>query len=334
MPFGRASGCQPGALLRFVSLSLPPVVPAIRGAPTITPGFADSQEALGQDAAVCGSGGAGSPRHSGPTSLLHPSSAGIFIATFQPTGRGPPGRTLPSESTVAPTTDEAPVSATEPRRRSVGFIDRDGRTWACFLVTFPTHGGRWKGHFAFRPSEARGQEDLVRTADIFVEDSETEIDRKARGLGRPLLSGLLASALHMQERESREPAAVRGWFRRMLRDNSRELAGEWEETPPPEGDEAAEDLESIYQSYRIDQVAHLIALLDPHDFQAAVDRILDGRTFDFGARDRLQFAMMVVEYIEGLLPLPPFDVWARDYLAHPEEYRIYTHQLHREGVLP
>ncbi len=44
--------------------------------------------------------------------------------------------------------------------------------------------------------------------------------------------------------------------------------------------------------------------------------------------------MMVVERIEGLLSLPPFEVWAEDYLANREEYALYAHTLHREGRLP
>jgi hypothetical protein len=44
--------------------------------------------------------------------------------------------------------------------------------------------------------------------------------------------------------------------------------------------------------------------------------------------------MMVVEFIEKRLPLPPFEVWAEDYLAHTEEYRQYAHTLHRTGLLP
>ena len=44
--------------------------------------------------------------------------------------------------------------------------------------------------------------------------------------------------------------------------------------------------------------------------------------------------MMVVEHIEARLPLPPFEVWARDYLDHTDSYRLYAHTLHREGKLP
>jgi len=79
----------------------------------------------------------------------------------------------------------------------------------------------------------------------------------------------------------------------------------------------------------------IAALTDVNgDFEEAVDRILDGERIDFRASDRIQFAMMVVEHIERRLPLPPFEVWARDFLATPETYRLYAHTLHREGRLP
>jgi len=220
-------------------------------------------------------------------------------------------------------------------RRSVGFLDREGEIWSCFLVTHQQgRGGSWKGYFSFRPRDGDGDSDLIRTADIFVEQSEGEIDRKARGLGRPLLSGLLASALHTRKREVRDRPRSSDWYREMLKQNSRELSSHWEEGSERDELRSLEELRSIYSSYRIDQVAHFISLVEPGDFQAAVDKILDGQRFDFGARDRLQFAMMVVERIESLLPLPPFKTWVEDYLAHPEAYRIYAHQLHRHGQLP
>jgi hypothetical protein len=221
------------------------------------------------------------------------------------------------------------VTSDQAHRRSVGFLDQNGETWACFLVTYQGEGGRWKGYFSFRRREGAREEDEIRTTDIFLESSEAEIDRKARGLGRPLLSGLLASALHTREREARDPPRLRQWFGHLLRTNSRELAGPWEEDDQSVEGRTLAELRSIYQSYRIDQVAHFITLVDPEDFQGAVVRILDGRSFDFGARDRLQFAMMVVEHIESLLPLPPFEVWAQDYLVNEEAYRRYTHSLHR-----
>ena len=220
------------------------------------------------------------------------------------------------------------------RRRSVGFLDSQGQSWACFLVTYQGRGGHWRGYFSFRPQEGGTEEDEIRTTDIFVEDSKGQIDRKARGLGRLLLSGLLSSAIQTRDRGETDPPHLRKWFRSYLQTNSRELAGSWEEDGSAADERSLGELRSIYASYRLDQVAHFITLVGPEDFRQSVDRILEGETFDFGAKDRLQFAMMVVEFIESHLPLPPFEIWVEDYLAHPEEYRLYTHTLHREGRLP
>jgi hypothetical protein len=220
------------------------------------------------------------------------------------------------------------------RRRSVGFLERKGESWACFLVTFQDSGRRWHGYFSFRPKDGGLDEDEVMTANIFLEGSESDIDQKARGLGRPLLTGLLSSALHTRDKSEKSSPKLRRWFRQMLAEHSRELAGEW-----PGGEENRDDLglaqlRSLYASYRLDQVCHFIALVHPDDFQGAVDRILEGKAFDFRAKDELQFSMMVVEFIENHLPLPPFEEWAEDFLAHRQDYALYAHTLHRAGRLP
>ena len=220
-----------------------------------------------------------------------------------------------------------------PRSRSMGFLDNDGESWACFLVTFRDRAQRWHGYFSFRSKDGGSEADGVRTADIFLEASESEIDQKARGLGRPLLNGLLASALHTQDQS--DTTQLRRWFRNMLAENSLELSGPLGEMQDGVGDHVElTQLRSLYASYRLDQVAHFIALLKPEDFEDAVGNILEGRVIDFSAKDRLQFAMLVVEYIESRLPLPPFEVWAEDYVANRNEYLLYSHTLHREGRLP
>ena len=81
------------------------------------------------------------------------------------------------------------------RHRSVGYLDHEGDRWACFLVTFQERDGSWKGYFSFRQVDVETTEteeqaaggmapnsgdDEVRTADIFVERSETEILRGSR----------------------------------------------------------------------------------------------------------------------------------------------------------
>jgi hypothetical protein len=218
------------------------------------------------------------------------------------------------------------------RRRSLGFLEYEGESWACFLVTSQGQGMRWQGYFSFRPKDGGLEEDEVRTADIFRERTEAEIDRKARGLGRPLLKGLLASSLHTRDQAEESPPKLRRWFRRMLAQDSQELAGGWSEDGS--GTLELSQLRSLYASYRLDQVCHFIALVRPEDFEEAVDRILEGRPFDFGAKDQLQFSMMVVEFIENHLPLPPFEAWAEDFLAHRGAYALYAHTLHRAGRLP
>ena len=227
------------------------------------------------------------------------------------------------------------MSTVSERRRSVAFLEHEGETWSCFLVTYAVDASAWHGYFSFRPGNGEAEEDEIRTTDIFIEASEAEIHDKARGLGRPLLGGLLASAIHTRASAHGGSSKLRLRFRELLSENAREISGDWTEgdrTPP-----SAEDLDglrSLYASYRLDQVCHFISLVAPRDFEVAVDAILEGERIDFRTSDRIQFAMMVVEHIERRLPLPPFEVWARDYLASPDAYRLYAHTLHREGRLP
>lgn len=219
-------------------------------------------------------------------------------------------------------------------RRSVAFLESQGDTWACFLVTSPGADGTWHGYFSFRPSHGETREDEVRTTDIFIEGSEAEIHEKARGLGRPLLTGLLESALYTADGDG-GAARLRGQFRSLLVQNAQDIAGDWsEDGEQPHDPSELERLRSLYASYRLDQVAHFICLVDQEAFDEAVDRILDGESVDFLAKDRMQYAMMVVDHIERLLPLPDFRTWAEDFLEKPETYRLYTHTLHREGRLP
>lgn len=221
------------------------------------------------------------------------------------------------------------------RQRSMGFLEQGDESWSCTLVTYQDEFS-WRGYFSFRAASGEDEsEEEIRTADIFLEESEGLIDRKARDLGRPLLQGLLASALHLRARSGQPPPRLRGWFQTMLQNNARELSDGWEANDGSQaGEKSVAELQSMYASYRLDQVAHLITLISAENFHEMVERILDGSAYDFSTRDRLQFAMMVVEFIEVRLPLPPFEVWAEDYLANADEYHRYTHTLHRTGFLP
>ena len=215
------------------------------------------------------------------------------------------------------------------RRRSVGFIEHTGRSWTCFLVSTQASRDRWKGRLVFRPADAGSEADEVATAEIFLEASEEEIHERTRVLGRPLLRALLDSALDVRERAGERPG-LRRWFRERVAADAQKLAEEGERGDA--GDAAR--LRSLYASYRLDQIVHLIQLVRAEDFDSVVDRILEGRRVDFDTGDRLQLAMLVVERLEALLPLPPFETWVEDYLAHRDRYRAYAHTLHREGRLP
>lgn len=216
------------------------------------------------------------------------------------------------------------------RRRSFGFLERGGERWSVFLATYAGSDDQWRGYFTFRTGAPGLEGAEIRTADVFVEASESEVDARARGLGRPLLVSLLESALHTYERHRGASPDVSRWLRRLLASRSEALV-----KPAGDADEPTlAHLRSVYDSYRIDQVSHLIALIGPVSFRSLVEEVLDGREIDFRASDRLQLAMLVVQELERHLPLPPFEVWAEDYLAHADEYHRYSHTLHREQTLP
>jgi hypothetical protein len=223
------------------------------------------------------------------------------------------------------------AGASRARVRSFCFLESGERRWTVFLVTFPREDGQWRGYFTFRSADFESADGEIRTADLFVETTEAGVDARARALGRPLLQNLLESALHTFERKRGGSADYNTWFRDLLARHAAQVAPRGRGPTP---DLTYDQLRSRYESYRIDQVAHLIALVAAPDFQALVQTLLEGRVIDFQARDRFQLAMTVVQDLERRLPLPPFEVWVEDYLAHPEEYHRYTHQLHHTSDLP
>lgn len=236
----------------------------------------------------------------------------------------------------SPTATEAESVATRglpprTRCRSFCFLEREGERWTVFLVTYPEEDRGWRGYFLFRAASSGVDAPEIRTADLFLEPSEAEVDARARGLGRPLIHALLESALDAYERKKGVSEATRRWFRNLLAQHASERIPD---IGTPSEELSLAHLRSLYDSYRLDQVAHLIALIDPEDFRVLVERLLDGRSIDFRARDRFQLAMIVVQELEKRLPLPPLEVWIQDFLAHREEYYLYSHALHRGGELP
>jgi hypothetical protein len=242
-------------------------------------------------------------------------------------------------ATTAPVAIGEEPGALRSRTRSFCYLEREGVRWMAFLVTYQRLDGAWRGYFAFRAA-VDGSATLaeVRTADLFIELTEDEVDSRAKGLGRPLILALLESALETDERRRGYTPDVQRWFRELLRRHSMERARTgvvaMPGSAPASGAPTFAQLRSLYESYRADQVAHLIALLSAEDFRELVEVRLEGRRIDFHSRDRFQLAMIVVQDLERRLPLPPFEVWAEDYLANPDEYRRYSYALHRASELP
>jgi hypothetical protein len=220
--------------------------------------------------------------------------------------------------------------AARPRRRSFCFLEREGVRWTAFLITYRHDDEQWRGYFMFRTGQDAGGPMEVRTADLFVEWNEEAVDQRARGLGRPLLRALLDSSLATDERRRGASPHLHRWFRQELARSAGQREASWQRREPP----SLEELRSLYDSYRLDQVAHLIALIEPAEFREVVEILLAGRRIDFRESDRFQMAMSVVQDLERRLPLPPFEVWVTDYLDHPAEYRRYALELHRGGELP
>ncbi len=220
------------------------------------------------------------------------------------------------------------------RCRSFCFLSRDGARWTVFLITYLRMDGQWRGYFMFRTAEEGLEQSEIRTADLFVEDTEEDVDSRARGLGRPLVFAMLESALDTHRRRQGFSPDLQRQFRELLGRYAVEQS--WVELGAEAGSRptSLEALDSLYESYRLDQVVHLIALMDADHFREMVEVMLEGRRIDFQARDRFQLAMSVVQELERRLPLPPFECWVEDYLAHSDEYRRYSHALHREAELP
>src|SRR3954471_13980511 len=151
------------------------------------------------------------------------------------------------------------------RCRSFCFLERNGQRWTAFLITYLRVDNYWRGYFTFRSAIEQAGMEEVRTADLFVEETEEEVDLRARGLGRPIVSALLDSAIGTHERRRGFSPQLHKWFRELLSERSggRPFAGR--ESP------TLAELQSLYDSYRLDQVAHLIALIDPDTFRELVE---------------------------------------------------------------
>lgn len=79
---------------------------------------------------------------------------------------------------------------------------------------------------------------------------------------------------------------------------------------------AAEELRAQYEAYRTRHARRLARMLPRAAIRPLYRRAID-READTNGRGRADPMEVLVRYCESLLPLPPFDVWARDVTLHP-----------------
>ena len=213
------------------------------------------------------------------------------------------------------------------RERSLGFLEWNNETWSCFLISFIGENQDWCGRIKFRPRRNSPQEDsdTIETADIFIEASESEIDIKARSLGRPLLRSLLASAVHKQQVAAERSTGLKTWFEMNLNKKAAPISRTAREYLRKAALPNHFQLQSLYSSYKVDQLSHFISLVEHAVFERAVDHILEGRKIDFRSDDQFQLSLIVLEYIEVHIPIPTYSAWKEDFLSNREEYIHYAH---------
>src|SRR5690606_31735209 len=123
------------------------------------------------------------PRFGGDPSAHRRTAAGpahgafLVISSSQRQHRGPeePGRGATPRDIVDATArerEDRELNASAPapgvRSRSYCFLEREGRSYTVFLVTYPAGPRQWRGYFVFRAAGGDGSGLEVRTADLFM----------------------------------------------------------------------------------------------------------------------------------------------------------------------
>ena len=92
------------------------------------------------------------------------------------------------------------------------------------------------------------------------------------------------------------------------------------ESHEPHSDEGV--LHSKYRDYRSGQLASFFVYMSPDDIYAIVQRSVE----ESGEAGEITYKRMVelaTDWLDGWVPLPPFEVWVEDYRVNPSPYEEY-----------
>ena len=105
-------------------------------------------------------------------------------------------------------------------------------------------------------------------------------------------------------------------------------------TPRQAGGESPEILRAKYHDYCSAQLADLLLYLTPDEMFVLAQKAAQE---DLGGPGQLSYARMVAlatDWLANKVHLPPFEVWAQDYEAHPQDYEDYFMGLWESALPP
>jgi len=87
-------------------------------------------------------------------------------------------------------------------------------------------------------------------------------------------------------------------------------------------DKESEVLRAKYLDYYSAQVADLLLFISPDEIYLLAQRAAQERG-DPGEASYMRMVQVATEWLSEKMALTPFEVWAQDYLAHPDRYEEY-----------
>lgn len=111
------------------------------------------------------------------------------------------------------------------------------------------------------------------------------------------------------------------------------MSGAESATPEKGAPEDPDVLRAKYLDYCSAQVADLLLFLSPDEIYLLAQRAA-AENADVGEVSYMRTVQVATEWLSRKVMLPPFDVWVKDYVAHPDRYEEYFMGLWESEILP